>query len=159
MLAVFTVVSAVGAGLVAGLFLAFSTAVMKALKSLPPVHGIAAMRSVNVVILNPLFLSIFLGTALACAVTAVMAVRAWTTDAGAGYRLGGSVLYLAGTFLVTMVFNVPRNNALAAVGAGSEAERLWRDYLATWTAWNHVRTAAATAAPLLFTIALSAAGS
>jgi uncharacterized membrane protein len=159
MLAILTVVSALGAGLVAGLFFAFSTAVMKALRSLPPVHGIAAMRSINVVILNPLFLSIFLGTSLTCAVTAVMAVQAWTSDPGAIFRLAGSLLYLGGAFAVTILFNVPRNNALAAVAPGAGAERLWQDYLTTWTAWNHVRTAAAAAAALLLTMALSAAGS
>jgi uncharacterized membrane protein len=159
MLTVFTVLSAIGAGLVAGLFFAFSTAVMRSLKTLPAVHGIAAMRSINVVILNPLFLGIFLGTALACAVTAVLSILRWTVDPGALYRLGGSGLYLVGAFLVTMLFNVPRNNALAAVAPGAEAERLWQDYLSTWTAWNHVRTVAAAAAALLLTIALSAAGS
>ena len=159
MSALLTVVSAVGAGMVAGLFLAFSTAVMKALKDLPSSQGIAAMRSINVYILNPLFLSLFLGTAIACAATAILTVWDWTTDPSAVYRLSGSALYLVGAFLVTVVFNVPRNNALAAVAPGAEAERLWKDYLSTWTAWNHVRTVAAAAGALLLTIALSAAGS
>ena len=159
MVDVFTLLAAVGSGLIAGLFFAFSTAVMQSLKTLPPVHGIAAMRSVNVVILNPLFLSLFLGTAIACAATAILTVWDWTSDPGAIYRLSGSAFYLVGAFLVTIVFNVPRNNALAAVAPGAEAERLWKDYLSTWTAWNHVRTAAAAAAALLLTIALWAAGS
>ena len=114
------------------------------------------MRSINVVILNPLILSIFLGTSLDSVGTAALALREWTVDPGAMDRLGGSGLFLVGAFLVTVVFNVPRNNALAAVAPGAEAERLWKDYLFTWTAWNHVRTAAAA---LLLTIALSAAGS
>jgi uncharacterized membrane protein len=71
------------------------------------------------------------------------------------YWLAGSVLYFVGTFLVTMLFNVPRNNALAVVAPTSpEAARLWVSYLSTWTAWNHVRTVAALAAAVLFTIAL-----
>lgn len=36
----------------------------------------------------------------------------------------------------------------------SEAATLWTSYLTTWTAWNHVRMAAALAAAALFTIAL-----
>ena len=87
-------------------------------------------------------------------------MRAWASDPGAIFRLAGSLLYLGGAFAVTMLFNVPRNNALAAVAPGTQvAERLWQDYLTTWTAWNHVRTAAAAAAALLLTMALSAAGS
>jgi uncharacterized membrane protein len=54
-----------------------------------------------------------------------------------------------------MLFNVPRNNALAAVLAtGEEGAALWSDYLAVWTRWNHVRTSASMAAAAAFTIAL-----
>jgi len=60
-----------------------------------------------------------------------------------------------GTVLVTMVFNVPRNDALAAVDpASAEGARLWARYVVEWTAWNHVRTAAALAAATLLTVAL-----
>jgi uncharacterized membrane protein len=65
-------------------------------------------------------------------------------DPGAVYLLIGDVLYLVGTFLVTFVFNVPKNNALASVApASAESASLWTDYLSKWTAWNHVRVAAA----------------
>ena len=54
-----------------------------------------------------------------------------------------------------MVFNVPRNDALAAVGADTaDGANLWPRYVAGWTAWNHVRTAAALAAAASLTIAL-----
>jgi uncharacterized membrane protein len=59
-----------------------------------------------------------------------------------------------------MVFNVPRNNALAAVDPTSTAgAELWRGYVTGWTAWNHVRTAACLAAAALLTIALLKNGS
>jgi uncharacterized membrane protein len=74
---------------------------------------------------------------------------------GSAYLLAGSLLYIVGAFLVTMVFNVPRNNALAAVDpASAEGARLWAGYVTRWTAWNHVRTAAALAAATSLTIAL-----
>ena len=74
---------------------------------------------------------------------------------GAVFLLVGSPLYLFGTILVTMVFNVPRNEALAAVDpARAERARLWAGYVTGWTAWNHVRTAAALAAAASLTIAL-----
>jgi len=67
----------------------------------------------------------------------------------------GSLLYLIGTILVTIVFNVPRNDALAAVNTESaDGARLWAGYVTSWTAWNHVRTAAALAAAASLTVAL-----
>jgi uncharacterized membrane protein len=149
-----TLACALGCGLIAGLFFAFSTCVMKSLGTLPPEHGIAAMQSINVVILNPLFLSVFMGTAVACLFTAVVSVMNWS-DSGAAYLLAGSLLYLVGSLGVTMVFNVPRNNALAAViPASAEGAALWRDYLSTWTSWNHVRGIASLVAMASFIIAL-----
>jgi len=73
--------------------------------------------------------------------------------------LAGAALYLIGTFLVTLACNVPRNNALAAVArAQPDAAAHWASYLAGWTAWNHVRTAAALAAAACFGLALAARG-
>ncbi len=153
-----TFVSALGCGLIAGAFFAFSTFVMKALGRLPPAQGIAAMSSINVVVINPIFLGVFVGTALVCLLLAVSSLFTWHRP-GAAWLLAGSLLYFAGTFVVTMMFNVPRNNALAAVDPASAAgASYWADYLTTWTAWNHVRTAAALAASALLTLALRMAG-
>ena len=138
----------------AGVFFAFSAFVMKAFARLPPGEGMAAMQSVNVAVLNPLFLAVFLGTAAACVLALVSSWLRWH-DPAAVYLLVGSLLYLVGTFLVTMVFNVPKNNALAAADpASADGARLWSSYLANWTAWNHIRAAAALAAAAALTIAL-----
>ena len=56
-----------GCGLVAGVFFAFSTFVMRALERRPAPEAIAAMQSINVAVLNPWFLGVFVGTALVCA--------------------------------------------------------------------------------------------
>jgi uncharacterized membrane protein len=145
---------ALGCGLLAGFFFAFSVCVMKALGKLPPAHGIAAMQSINVVVINRVFLSAFLGTAVLCGIAVILSLVAWQTPAGP-YALAGGVLYVAGTFLVTMLCNVPRNNALAALAPTSpEAASLWAAYLSSWTAWNHVRMVAALAASASFTLAL-----
>jgi uncharacterized membrane protein len=58
--------SALGCGLAAGIFFAFSTFVMKALGKLAPSQGIAAMQSIYVAIINPWFLRLFFGTAGLC---------------------------------------------------------------------------------------------
>src|SRR4249919_1668060 len=109
-------VTALGCGLVAGVFFAFSTFVMSALARLPAEEGIAAMQSVNVVVLRSWFMAAFLGTAVACFLALVCSLL-WWHEPGAAYLFSGGVLYLVGTLLVTIVFNVPRNEALAAVTA------------------------------------------
>jgi uncharacterized membrane protein len=146
-----TLAAALGAGLVAGIFFAFSAFIMAALKRLPPEGGISAMQSINVTVLNPVFFFVFFGTAIAALVLAVAAFAGWSP-----YLLAGALLYLAGTILVTMAFNVPLNNKLAATSAKSaEGASVWNTYLSAWTAWNHVRTIAALAACASFIIALS----
>ncbi len=148
-----TLISALGSGLVGGVFFAFSTFVMGALGRLPAAHGIAAMQSINVVVINPLFLGAFIGTAALCALLIAAALFTW--QPGAMLLLAGALLYFAGTFLVTMFFNVQLNDALAAVAPDSSAAAdLWRRYLTTWTNWNHVRTIAALAGAVLLTLAL-----
>jgi uncharacterized membrane protein len=146
--------SALGCGLIAGVFFAFSSFVMNALAQLQPTQGIAAMQLINITVINPLFMAAFLGTAVACIFLAVSSVLRWHQP-GTAYLLVGSLLYLIGTVGVTIVCNVPLNEALARVEPGStEGASLWVSYLANWTAWNHVRTIAALAATAMLTIAL-----
>jgi uncharacterized membrane protein len=146
--------AALGCGLMAGFFLAFSFTVMGALARLPPAQGIAAMQSINVVVINPWFGVAFFGTAVACAGLTAFSLFRWQAP-GSAYLLTGGLLYLVGTILVTIMFNVPRNNGLAAVDpASADGARLWADYLTSWTAWNHVRTATSLAAAASLTIAL-----
>ncbi len=150
-----TLFAALGCGLMAGVFFAFSAFVMKALARLPPGEGIAAMQSINVAVLNPLFMVAFFGTAAACVLALVSSLLRWHAP-GAAYLLVGSALYLVGCLLVTIVFNVPRNESLASIApTDADGASLWDNYVASWTAWNHVRTTAALAAAASFSVALS----
>ena len=143
-----------GSGLIAGVFYAFSTFVMKALARQPADAGIAAMQAINIAVINPLFLGVFLGTAAASAAAIVAAILRWDGPEAA-YLLAGGALYLLGTFGVTMVYNVPLNNALATVSPrDADAAQRWDDYVSRWTAWNHVRTVAALLAMGSFVLAL-----
>lgn len=149
-----TFASAVGSGLIAGLFYAFSTFIMKALSNLPAAQGIAAMQSINVTILNPLFILVFMGTSLASLILGIFSSFN-LGEVNAVYLLAGGVFYFIGSFLVTVVYNVPLNDALAAADpATSEGVNLWNQYLSRWLAWNHVRTVASLAALICFIIAL-----
>jgi uncharacterized membrane protein len=148
-----TVTSAIGAGVIGGTFFGFSSFVIGALGRLPAPQGIAAMQSINVVVINPWFMTPFLGTAVLGLAMAAMALARWSEPASL-YLLAGAVLYVAGTFLVTMWLNVPMNDALAAATpTTTEAAQIWARYLVSWTFWNHVRTVAALGAMVSFMVA------
>jgi len=135
----------IGAGTVGGIFFAFSTFIMQALSQLPRAQGIAAMQRINVVVLNPLFLSVFMGTALLSVACFIAAFFPWTPLRSA-LLIAASILYLIGCFLVTMRRNVPRNERLARLdAASSEAAEYWPVYVSTWSIWNHFRTVASLA--------------
>jgi uncharacterized membrane protein len=147
-------IGALGSGLMAGFFFAFSICVMSALGRLPPAQAVAAMQSINVVVINPWFLSVFMGMVVVCVLAVVMAIVSGQPTV-LSLAVAAGALYVVGTFLVTMRFNVPLNDALAAVAAdGAEAAKLWAHYLSAWTRWNHVRTMAALAATAAFCLAL-----
>ncbi len=143
-----------GSALVGGIFFAFSSFIMKALAGVPSEEGIGAMQSINVVVINPSFLGAFFGTAVLSLVAGGLALAGWGTPS-ASYFLGGTLFYLVGTILVTMFGNVPLNNQLAAVSVTDPgALEVWQQYLHRWVMWNHVRTAAAMIAALLYTLGL-----
>ena len=146
--------TAIGAALVAGIFYAFSTFVMRALGRLAPREGVAAMQSINVVVINPLFLLAFFGAGGLCVTTAA-ATLLLETDLSLTPVLTGCILYVVGCIGVTVVGNVPLNNRLAVANPDDATTRpLWRFYLVRWTLWNHVRTAASLAAAGCFVIAM-----
>lgn len=121
-------VAVLGCGLIAGVFFAFSSFVMSALARLEPAQGIAAMQSINITAINPLFMLAFLGTAAACVFLAISSLFKWHQPDTA-YLLIASLLYLVGIG-VTMMCNVPLNEALAKVNPEStDGAKLWASYL------------------------------
>ena len=143
-------VCALGSALIGGVLFIFSVCIMRALGTLPPAQGIRAMQAINVVIINPWFLTVFAGTAVLCLAAVVWTIAAGQRLSAAG-PLVGAVLYILGVVMVTRTFHIPRNDALAAVAPESaDGARLWQDYLRTWTRWNHIRVAAAIGAALAF---------
>jgi uncharacterized membrane protein len=142
---VLLLLSGLGAATVGGVFFAFSSFVMKALAQLPAAQGVAAMQRINVVVINPWFMGVFMGTLLLSIACVVMAFLPWRAPSSAWWLAAG-LLYAVGTFGVTMAFNVPRNDWLARLDAAStEAAAHWPVYVREWTRWNHVRTVAALA--------------
>ncbi len=149
-------VTALGCGLVAGAFFAFSGFIMAALRRLPSAEGIAAMQSINVLAVTPAFMAALFGTGAACLGLAAWAVISWDEPSTTPV-LAGCAFYLIGTVGVTMACNVPLNNRLAKLHPREAgAASFWDGYAARWTAWNHLRTVAALAAAALLTVALGA---
>lgn len=148
------IAAGLGAGVNAGLFFVFSNTVMAALGRIPPPAGIAAMQQINIAIQNTGFFVAFFGTALLSVALLANTLFGWLPGGGA-WTVVGALLYLVGIIAVTIIFNVPMNDVLAAVDpASSEAATLWRDYLSRWTLWNHVRTGAGLLSLLAFMLAL-----
>jgi uncharacterized membrane protein len=153
MFSTLTLLAALGCGLMAGFFFAFSFLVMKALAQQPPAAGMATMQTINVVVFNPWFGGAFTITAIVCVLVMIVSLFRW--EQSSAYVLIGGVLYVIGTLGVTAACNVPRNDALAAVApSAAGAADVWSRYLDEWTMWNHVRTVAALAAAAALTMAV-----
>lgn len=148
--------SAIGCGLLAGLYFSFSAFINSALGRIETPAGIAAMNSINVVIVRSPFMPVFLGSSLAALILAGIALLQWHQPGSAAIFAGG-VIYVVGMFVCTMVFNVPLNNALLAVDpASANGADVWAKFLREWTFWNHIRTVASTLAMILFIYAIAA---
>lgn len=146
--------SIVASGLLAGVYFTFSAFAMTAFARTGAPAGVAAMTSINRVILRSLFMPLFVGSSLSSLALAIVGAMHWGQPGGYAALAGGAI-YFTGMFVVTMLFNVPRNAALDASDPQTEAGRaLWARYLKEWTAWNHVRTLASTTALILFVVAL-----
>lgn len=147
---ILTIAVALGAALIAGTFFAFSNFVMPALARLPAPGGIAAMQSVDVTVMNPKFLGIFTGTAVLGAVLVILVF-----SGGSLWSAAGAIVYIVGTFAVTMVRNVPMNNRLNGFAPESaDGAAYWQTYLRDWVMWNTIRAAAALLATLLMILGL-----
>jgi uncharacterized membrane protein len=145
-------IAALACVMMSGVYFAFSTAVMPGLSRLEPVQGLMAMQSINRSILNPLFLSLFVGSAILCALMIFLTLRGGLI-LNSLPLLAGCVLFIGGSLLVTGIINVPLNDTLEAITPNDPgAPELWSRFLTNWTYWNHVRTASSFMAALLIII-------
>jgi uncharacterized membrane protein len=154
---VVTALAAIAAAAAGGMMYVFSTFVMRGLDRTGPLDAITAMRGINVEAnSNPAFLLAYFGATLLALAVAVMAVIQ-LRQPGSVWVLVGAVFGILAA-IITMAFNVPLNNHLdTVIPAGlsaADAAREWQAYFSTWTAWNHVRTAASFIAALLMLFGL-----
>lgn len=152
---ILTVIAIVGAGLNAGVYLTFSTFTMAGLRRLPASQGAAAMQAINLEAPRPAFMSVFFGTAIASIAVAALAIVDFTAPASS-MAIAGAAAYVS-TIVITGLYNVPLNDRLAAVDAGSpEGVSTWQAYQGRWSRGNHVRLIGSAAAAILLTLSLVA---
>ncbi|WP_265445815.1 DUF1772 domain-containing protein [Flexivirga meconopsidis] len=135
----------VTAAVTAGVYLNFSARVMPSLGRMANSAGIAKMQDFNRTAVQAPFMICFFGAALVGGYLIFRVVRGDRSTADVLLAAGGTA-YLIG-FLLTIAYNVPLNDKLAALdpNAGSSVQ-VWRDYLTNWTNANTVRAALSTAA-------------
>lgn len=134
-------------GLMAGLYFAFSVAVMPGLGKSDDRTLVEAMQRINVAILNGWF-SLAFGGALVLG--GIAAALHWRGEARAAlpWIIAGVVLYAA-SLVITMGFSVPLNDKLAAAGDPGRIRDLAAvraDFESAWLRWNAARVLTCTAA-------------
>lgn len=142
--------------LIAGLFYAYSCSVNAGLGKLPDAGYLAAMQSINREILNPLFFMSFMGTLV------LLPLSTWLQYSNPApvrfyLLLAATLVYAIGTFGVTIMGNVPLNNALdgfniqtASPGLISEQRALFER---SWNQFHSIRTIANAIALMLVLLA------
>ena len=131
---------ALGCGIMAGIYFAFSTFIMSSLAKIETNSGIAAMQSINRVILRSPFMPLFWGTSIASLAVIFLAIN--LLDGTASFlAITAGATYTVGMLLCTVFLNVPLNNKLDAVEPESDqGKEVWEHYLKNWSRWNHIRT-------------------
>lgn len=133
-------VAVIAYALVGGVFLAFSDFIMRSLARTSGTGGAEAMQVINREVFRWVFMVLFLGLAPASLVVA--AAGFFSIGGGAGALFAGAgLIYFIGCFGVTVLFNVPLNEALAKMNLDEPAtQAFWSDtYVPRWTFWNSVR--------------------
>lgn len=150
------VLAVVLTGLFAGLFLSFSMAVMPGLARVEDRAMVESMQRINSAILNPLFALVFVGAPVAVLGSAALFLVAGAHPSAVWTGVG--LVALVVTVAITFTVNVPRNNALDAVRATSEAADMAAARAAfesVWVRWNHVRALMGVAALVCCVVGLS----
>jgi uncharacterized membrane protein len=135
-------------GLAAGVFYIFSIAVMPGLNRSDDRTFVEAMQDINEVIVNPLFALSF-GGALVLTGLATVAHLSGDGRPALPWIVAALVLYGVGVFVVTIAFNVPLNDELAAAGRPdriADLAAVRERFETSWVRWNIVRALASTAA-------------
>jgi uncharacterized membrane protein len=146
----FLVLCIFASALISGFFYAYYCSVMPGLAATDPVSAIKAMQGINAVVRNATFAFSFFGTLAfgAIAIFLLIGAGGWPL----ALALLGTATYGVGAFMVTLLYSVPLNEALASVTpAPQDAAQVWQAYFEPWTFWNTLRTLMSVLALAAFT--------
>ncbi|KUJ70244.1 hypothetical protein ACZ90_04915 [Streptomyces albus subsp. albus] len=141
------IAATVTTGLGAGLFYAFSCAVMPGLRQADDRTFVTAMQRINVAIVNGWFMISFLGALVLTGLALFLQYRGGDR-ALLPWLVAALAFYLA-MFVITVVCNIPLNNQLDAAGDPGRIHDLAavrEQFETVWVRWNIVRAAVSTAA-------------
>lgn len=136
------ILAATSVALIAGLFYGFSCAVNPGLHALGDKEYLSAMQSINRVILNPIFFATFMGTVF------LLPLATWisfSTPLSTRFilLLVASLIYIVGVFGVTVVGNVPLNEALDKFNLQVSLDQLKQQretFEIPWNKLHNIRT-------------------
>ena len=150
------VAAIVSVGLMGGLFYGWTVSVIPGLKGVTDRNYIATMQSINVKIINPAFVLVFMGTPLILGASAVAEFRGGN-ERRAFVLAAAAATYIVGVLGVTVGGNIPLNDALDTFDLGAATDAAARErrqsYEGRWNRWHNLRTGANVMA---FAIAASA---
>lgn len=139
------VITATLTALIAGLFYSYSCSVNPGLANLGDAEYMGAMQSINRAILNPLFFLSFMGTLVFLPMSTFMNFTAWDSPKFL-FLLGATLVYGIGTFGVTILGNVPLNEALDAFNlknaTATEITMARKNFELPWNNLHRIRTIA-----------------
>ncbi|MFY0256349.1 DUF1772 domain-containing protein [Chitinophaga sp. 30R24] len=142
--------------LVTGVFYAFAIAVNLAFQQLPDAAYIEAMQAINRAIVNPGFAISFFGAPVLLPLATYMYAKPVFSQR-AGYLLVATLLFLIGSFGVTVLANIPLNDQLAVVTlTGKTNAQLFtarHAFADAWNNWHLVRTLCSIGALILLVVA------
>jgi uncharacterized membrane protein len=128
------VAAIITAGLMAGLFYAYTVSVMPGLARGDDKTFVEGMRGINVAILNGWFFLSFLGAPLLAGVAVILNLRSGATL----WWIVGGFACLVAMIVLTRVVHIPMNNAL--MEGGDAYARVRAQFETRWVQWNIVRT-------------------
>ena len=143
-------------GLSAGFFYAWAVSVIPGTRKVSDLVYLESMQSINREIINPWFFVIFFGCLVLLVAGAIQYYQ--STPAIFWLLLSASAVYLAGTFGVTGLGNVPLNNALDVL----DLSVLTQDKISEFRhyyelKWNRLHLVRTVFSVLSFLLALAAA--
>ena len=127
----------------AGIFYAWSVTVIPGLKRVSDHNYLETMQSVNRAILNPLFFIAFIGCMVLLALNAYFLYQLDSSSSFI-FTFSAFIIYIIGTFGVTVFGNVPMNESLDKIDLKGlnieEVKKLRSSYEGKWNTFNYIRT-------------------